>query len=48
MNNNFKKDISSQKNILIKNINTKNKLIPLNVHINSVGDIKYYPADSKE
>ena len=41
-------NIKDQKNILIKNINTKNKLIPLNVLKNTVGDFKYFPADSKE
>ena len=48
MNNTYKKDIISQKNILIKNINTKNRLVPFNVKVNYVGNIKYFPADSKE
>jgi hypothetical protein len=48
LNNTYKKDILSQKNILIKNINTKNRLVPFNVKVNYVGNIKYFPADSKE
>jgi hypothetical protein len=44
----YKKDFLSQKNILIKNLNTKNKSVPFKPQYNSVGDIKYFPADSKE
>jgi hypothetical protein len=48
LNNIYKKDFLSQKNILIKNLNIKNKSVPFNIQDNSVGDIKYFPADSKE
>jgi len=46
MKNTYKNDVL--KNIFIKNINHKNKLIPFNIEKNSVGDLKYFPADSKE
>jgi hypothetical protein len=34
--------------IFIKNLNNKYKSIPLNIKVNAVGDIKYFPAASKE
>jgi hypothetical protein len=37
-----------QEKIFLKNINTKLKLIPFNIKNNYVGNIKYFPADSKE
>jgi len=48
LNNTNKKVIIHQKNIFIKNINIKNKLTPFKLQENSVGDFKYFPADSKE
>ena len=48
MNNTYKKNNLPQKNIFIKNLNIKNKIVPFNLQENSVGDIKYFPADSKE
>lgn len=47
MNTNLKKT-EIQENIFLKNINTKFKLIPFNTKNNYVGNIKYFPADSKE
>lgn len=37
-----------QNKILLNNINTKFKLTPFNFKENYVGNIKYFPADSKE
>jgi len=48
LNNTHKKNILFQKNILINNINIKNKSVPFTIQNNSTGDIKYFPADSKE
>jgi hypothetical protein len=48
LNNTHKKNNLPQKNIFIKNLNIKNKIVPFNLQENSVGDIKYFPADSKE
>jgi hypothetical protein len=39
---------SIKKNIFTKNINNKYKLILFNTTNKPVGNIKYYPADSKE
>lgn len=47
MNTNLKKT-EIQEKIFLKNINTKFKLIPFNTKNNYVGNIKYFPADSKE
>ncbi len=43
-----KKRITKEVNIFNKNINNKYKLIPFNSIISTVGDIKYFPASSKE
>ena len=39
---------NKQKNIFLKNINNKYKLIPFNIVENTTGDISYFPAASKE
>lgn len=38
----------TQEKIFLKNINVKSKLVPFNTKNNYVGNIKYFPADSKE
>lgn len=47
MNRNLKK-IEILEKIFSSNINTRFKLIPFNIKNNYVGNIKYFPADSKE
>jgi hypothetical protein len=44
----YSNSFNSKGNIFYKNINNKYKLVPFNVKINHVGNVKYSPADSKE
>jgi hypothetical protein len=40
--------LNTKNEIFSKNINNKSKLMPFNIKKNFVGNIKYFPADSKE